>query len=67
MLSKLDQYIIDVKRRGRQYNFVKKCYVDSSAVYFFNLGISVLHFSLFVASFFVEKPDYEQALLLESN
>ena len=65
--SQLDLYIIDVKRRGRQFNFVKKCYVDSAAVYFYNLGISVLHFSLFAASWFVENADYDQALFLESK
>ena len=40
---------------------MKKNYIDPTAGFFYILGCSIVHFSLFIAQFFIHRPNIEQA------
>lgn len=40
---------------------VKKNYLDSFAVFMYQLGCSIVHFGLFVSLIFVQRPDLDKA------
>ena len=46
---------------SQKKQFIKKNYIDPTAGFFYILGCSLVHFSLFISMYFVTWPNVEKA------
>ena len=55
------------KKGGQKLSFVRKQYIDPSAGFFYLLGCSLVHFSMFVTNMLVKWPLMNEAKILDDE